>query len=266
MVSASPRGGAGREEWADTFGLPFWASLPVHRKWGAAQHGSVALMQKVFAAQGSTRDLSLLELLTLGKAEDVPEGWASPFAWFVQAQTHPFEALTVESCEALAAYLARRHAELVRRLGPCALVEVGASNGRLAHHVNATGFLQAPLIATDPQPVPTPSHPKGRFPVEAMDDAAALAAYKPVAIVLCAWMPAHEDWTARWRKARVPEYVLIGECSAKSKAHNTEHPGYERVPLPEVSRHLLHYSDGMPELVERRGKGVCCAVAYRRKQ
>ena len=38
-------------------------------------------------------------------------------------------------------------------------------------------------------------------------------------------------------------------------------------PLPEVSRHLLHVADAMPELVSRRGGvGTCCAVAWRRKK
>lgn len=62
-----------REEWADCFGLPFWESFPVHTAWGVPEHLSKALMSRVLGANGSTASLSLLELLTLGKAMDVPE-------------------------------------------------------------------------------------------------------------------------------------------------------------------------------------------------
>lgn len=31
-------------------------------------------------------------------------------------------------------------------------------------------------------------------------------------IVICSWMPMNEDWTAMFRKAKVVEYILIGEC------------------------------------------------------
>lgn len=31
-------------------------------------------------------------------------------------------------------------------------------------------------------------------------------------IVLCSWMPMNEDWTSIFRKHRVKEYILIGEC------------------------------------------------------
>jgi hypothetical protein len=31
-------------------------------------------------------------------------------------------------------------------------------------------------------------------------------------IVLCSWMPMNEDWTAIFRRHRVDEYILIGEC------------------------------------------------------
>ena len=182
----------------------------------------------------------------------------------MQAMVHPSEALTIESTEALAAYLARRAAELSAHGVRGQIVEIGAGNGRLAHFLNATGFLPTPIIATDIQPQPTPSHPEGRFPVRALDAAAAIKELAPVAIVLCAHMPAKEDWTAKWRASRVPEYVLIGEYSEANQALSREHHQYQRVPLPEVSRHLLHHSDGMPELVQRcGGKGVCCAVAYR---
>lgn len=77
-------------------------------------------------------------------------------------------------------------------------------------------------------------------------------------------MPPGADWTPRWRAARVPEYILLGEVADPSHSYNSSHEGYERVLLPEVSRNMLHVSDGDPRLVERRGAGVCCAVAFRR--
>ena len=163
----------------------------------------------------------------------------------------------------MASYLARRYKQLG---GTGSIVEVGAGNGRLAHHINATGFLPTKLQATDPKPQPTPSHPQGRFPVDACDDAAALARFAPVSLLLCAWMPRTEDWTSRWREARVPEYVLIGECADMTHAYNrVAADGYERVMLHEVSRHLLHHSDADHQLTAQRGGGVCCAVAFRRQ-
>ena len=103
-----------------------------------------------------------------------------------------------------------------------------------------------------------------------MSDEAAIKAHSssdlPVAIVLCSWMPSGQDWTPTWRKARVAEYILLGECNDESASYNASHGGYERVVLSEVSRAMLHHADGMPAVAERRGGGVCCAVAFRRKK
>ena len=101
--------------------------------------------------------------------------------------------------------------------------------------------------------MPSPSVPGGAFPCKAMDQSAAIGAHGPVAIVLCAWMPSAQDWTPTWRAAGVAEYILLGDCCADSKArYNEQHPGYERMLLPDVSRHMLHYSDAQPELAQRR--------------
>ena len=123
-------------------------------------------------AHGSTRALSVVEMLTLAKPT-VPEGWASPFAFFARATVHPYEVLTTESADALASYLARRYAHLG---GRGAMLNLGAFDGRLAAHLNNTGFLPTRLIACDPKPAPTPSHPDGAFPCEALDDEASVTA------------------------------------------------------------------------------------------
>ena len=211
---------------------------------------------------GSLKRFSLDEMLVMGRSQ-VAEGHLTPLAWFTRSMVHPNEILTTESCESLASYLARRHKQLG---GTGSLLEVGAGNGRLAHHLNATGFLPTPLVATDIRPVPTPSAPGGAFPCAPLDHSAALAQHAPVALVLCAWMPPGEDWTPSFRAAKVPEYVLLGDCNARPDAsYNREHPGYERVLLEDVSRHMLHFSDAQPELTAKRGGGIACAVAYRRK-
>ena len=194
----------------------------------------------------------------------VAEGYHSPLAWFLRSMVHLHEALTTESVEALASYLARRYRELG---GAGSLLEIGAGNARLAYHLNKTGFLPTRLIATDAKPEPSPSVPGGTFPCDALGATAALKRHRDAAIVVCAWMPSDADWTPELRAARVPEYVLLGACCAEpSASYNATHPGYERVVLTDVSRHMLHYSDATPELAQRRGGGVACAVAFRRKR
>ena len=251
-----------REEWADAFGLPFWESFARHRKWGRVTHGAEAIAQRALAVDGSTRSLTLVEMLTLAKPA-VVEGWASPLAFFARAVIgHPYEVLTTEAADALAAYLSKRYAHLG---GRGTLLCLSASDGRLAAHLNATGFLPAPLIACDAKPIPTPSHPNGSFPVEALDDTAALSAHGPAAIVLSAWLPPQRpDPTPAWRAAGVREYVFVGDLTDPHM--NAQPKGYKRVVLPEVSYHLLHVADAMPELAARReGVGSLCAVAWRAK-
>lgn len=260
-----------REEWADAFGMPFWRSFASHTSWGEITHGATALVERALASAepggarsspGSLKRFSLDEMLVMGRPH-VPEGYMTPLAWFARSMVHPNEIVTTEACEALASYLSRRHRQLG---GTGSLVEVGAGDGRLAHHLNATGFLPTRLIATDVKPVPTPSAPGGAFPCAPLDHSAAIAQHGPVALVICAWMTPGEDWTPAFRAARVPEYVLLGDCCANPAAsYNREHAGYERVLLKDVSRHMLHFSDAQPELAAKRGGGVACAVAYRRK-
>ena len=68
--------------------------------------------------------------------------------------------------------------------GEGSIVEVGAGNGRLAYHLNATGFLPVPIIATDLHPAPSPSVPGGAFPCKPLDQSQAIAAHGPVSIVV----------------------------------------------------------------------------------
>ena len=279
-----------REEWADAFGMPFWETFAEHARFGARAHPCASLLERVERAGGSVSSLTLEELITLAKPS-MAEGWASPFAWFVSSTTHAAEALTTESVQALAAYLEARRAALAEAgaegggAADVPIIEVGAGSGRLCHHLNATGLLNAEVVGSDVQPQPTPSHPDGAFPLRRLDDAEAIrlaarsSRTRTPPIVLCAWMGAGVDWTARWRELGVAEYVLIGElghdgapgmppppdCApphAVSPA--VEHPGYERFVLDDVSRHLLHISDARPGGASE-GCGTCCAVSYRRR-
>ena len=93
---------------------------------------------------------------------------------------------------------------------PLRVLEVGAGDGRLTHHLRAA-LAGAPveLVATD-------SFARGlaaAAPVAAVayDAAVADAAFAPD-VVLCCWMPLGEDWTRSFRARRsVRHYVLIGE-------------------------------------------------------
>jgi hypothetical protein len=45
---------------------------------------------------------------------------------------------------------------------------------------------------------------------------------RPRVTVLCSWMPMGLDWTARFRRHEVDEYVLVGECDDGQCGHNWE--------------------------------------------
>lgn len=268
---ADQRTAPSRDEFAAAFGLPQlraqhtrWRCLPLQQN----LTGRV-LLPRLRASQGRLDCLSLEEALHAARPE-LHDGWCSVFAWFVQNGVDHFaEAHTCGGIDALAAYLQRRRAELsagARGGGGAAgggppIVEIGAGGGRLAYLLNATGRLVPPLIATDPTPQPS------AFPVQAMNDAAALRTHRP-AIVLCAWMSVGEDWTERWRRARVDEYVLIGHLGERrSQAYSLspcfDHAPYERVQLDAVSSELLAIEDAaLPEVDP--GYGRLCAVAFRR--
>jgi hypothetical protein len=46
--------------------------------------------------------------------------------------------------------------------------------------------------------------------------------HRPRVTVLCSWMPMGLDWTARFRRHEVDEYVLVGECDDGQCGHNWE--------------------------------------------
>jgi hypothetical protein len=121
---------------------------------------------------------------------------------------------TADLADGLASQLISLQAEANK--APLRCLEVGAGDGMLAMHVKAalrrlgSGMKLVPtLVATD----------SGRRGLEAapgaevlrMDVAAALAEIRPD-VVLCAFMPLGEDWTALFRQtASVHTYCLLGE-------------------------------------------------------
>ena len=81
------------------------------------------------------------------------------------------------------------------------------------------------------------------------------------------------DLVSVFRTAGLPEFVLTGAVPVEP-AHGCEPPapyalnkaqtGYTRVPLDDVSRHMLHVSDATPTASSEGG--MCYAVAFRRKK
>ncbi len=104
---------------------------------------------------------------------------------------------------------------------PLRVLEVGAGDGRLAHHLGdalASGAAPgaAPAVAlraadSDARGLRAGS-PCAHLVQVAPCDAALLAAHAPDVVIAC-WMPFGCDWTALFRAApSVREYVLIGEA------------------------------------------------------
>ena len=220
-----------RADWESAFGRP----LPRPTRWRAFGHqgGSLApIRARVDAAGGKLDGLSVREVLTLAlPMPTTGEGYGSPMSWFVQNHVHFAEALTSEGVNALALYLGRRARELaiaykIPSDAKVPIVEIGAGAGRLSYLLNKTGLLPPPgIIATDPDPTGgdvVPALKKCGFEVTLADDAAALTAFRPF-LVLCSWMEFGTDLTPKWRKARVPEYVLIGELGKRPPPPQTGH-------------------------------------------
>jgi hypothetical protein len=57
---------------------------------------------------------------------------------------------------------------------------------------------------------------------EAIDEYTANNGDNKQVIVLCSWMPMHEDWSAIFRSGDVDEYILIGECDDGQCGDNWE--------------------------------------------
>ena len=253
-----------RAEFASAFRL----KLPRATRWRAPAEENPAksvLEPRVRAAGGDVHTLNLDEALVVARAQ-FTNAWCSPLAYFIQNGVNHFgEAYTEEGVRALATYLSRRRVELG---GEQPIVEIGAGGGRLAHLLNATGMLSPGVIATDPTPQPSP------FKVHKLNDEAAIRTHAP-GILLCAWMSIGQDWTPRWRRAKIHEYVLIGALGAKAKrddppsySHSLcfDHSPYTRHLLDEVSAELLPIEAGMesPSAQADPGYSRVCAVAYRR--
>ena len=250
-----------RGEWSRAFGI----ELPTCSSWPMEA-------QSRARADDNLDGLAIFDLLHLLRPHVVPI-WHSPLGLFTQACCHMAEVLTTEGIASLAKYLRKRVAQLEREghdCGPIPIIEVGAGTGRLSHLLNDTGRLARDVRASDATVLKG-----GAFWVERMDASAAIAKHKPL-IVLCAWMTIGDDWTPSWREMGVPEYILIGSRLRGGPQHNNapreyvysldaDHAPYERMPLDDVSKHLLGIADALPaEDSPFCGQGSVCAVAYRR--
>lgn len=168
-----------------------------------------------------------------------------------------------EFVTALASYLKDRIAFYGATAGP--VVEVGAGFGVLSEFLRLGGI---PIIASSlsdlwPNHLGLGLHPRG---VKEQDQYETVKESQP-SIIICAWMPDEQDWTASWREvASVREYILIGappsslnpscgtaEAWCMRDEHGqdgepvirTAHPqGWTAMGLPEVSRWCLCYADG----------------------
>eukprot|EP00946_MAST-07B_sp_MAST-7B-sp1_P000133 g133.t1 len=121
----------------------------------------------------------------------------------------------------------RRHGE---RDGSMArdfvVVEIGAGTGALSHHMRrrlyelehkgVAGVKSIDVIATDSGSWKLDG---GDFPVEPYNVKEALERLKPD-LVITSWMPAGEDWTKDFRRAAIPDYLLIGEADDGCTGHN----------------------------------------------
>ena len=151
---------------------------------------------------------------------------------------HPvYEMLTEEFVEALGNYTAERiKTYLQKHQGNITILEVGAGDGRLTHFLNdklkACGLNpdQFKIVATDSGKF----NIQASFPVEKLTYQEALQKHQPQ-MVLCSWMPIHQDWTKAFReKNSVQEYILIGEPEGGSCGDEWETWGIPTSPQEEA--------------------------------
>ena len=224
---ADPKRAPLRSEFAAAFGL----ELPRATRWRAPPHEnrSRSEIEPRVRAAGNLGIMTLEEALTAARP-DVTEAWRSPLAYFIQSGIDHFaETYTHEGIAALASYLRKRREELG---GDAPIVEVGAGSGQLSYLLNQTGLLTPAVIATDPTPQPS------EFKMQRLSDEAAIKTHQP-AIMLCAWMTVGEDWTAKWRRGKVTEYVLIG-CATRRLQPTCIHPSC--IQLASASTRVSHIS------------------------
>ena len=99
------------------------------------------------------------------------------------------------------------------RVTPLRVLEVGAGDGALARSLRAT----LAAAGADVLVIASDSYDRGLRAVPGMDVFCAdvdtaLAAFAPVHVVLCAFMPLGHDWTAAFRRtASIRAYILLGE-------------------------------------------------------
>jgi len=99
------------------------------------------------------------------------------------------------------------------RVSPLRVLEVGAGDGALARSLRAT----LAAAGADILVIASDSYDRGLRAVPGMDVFCAdvdtaLAAFAPVHVVLCAFMPLGHDWTAAFRRtASIRAYILLGE-------------------------------------------------------
>lgn len=198
-----PRRVGSRADWETLFGV----RLPRRRRWRAWDDPSsdaVSLRQRARAAGGRVDGFSTRALLTLAQPSDtIGAGWGCPLAYLTQSTLHFAEIITAEGVDALARYLAARHAQL-RSISP--ILEVGAGLGRLAYLLNRTNLMAhlpgGGVLASDPQPDDQCEAHGVRFELDVCDAATAVQRHRPD-LVLCAWMEFGGDFTHQLRDGAV---------------------------------------------------------------
>lgn len=213
---------------------------------------------KVGGNAGQVR-LELLSATRLGELrewslEEVLEGCGcfvsgtGAFNLFCE-QLGVFDLWQSEYVELLAQHLEERGERGKRRQR---VVEVGAGNGRLANLLRHR-LPECEIIATDSggwRKMPGLVAAAG-VEVKRLGFDKALEEYRPD-VVLCSWMPMHEDWTRAFRKhASVGEYVLIGDpdCTGRGKETWDGGPGFVKRELSALSARQVCRHDRLP----RRG-------------
>ena len=128
---------------------------------------------------------------------------------FADAALH--ELLSRELIDALVCHLSRALDRCVcAGVSQPTILEVGAGNGMLTHHLARRLKSRARVVAVDDGS----SRIRTQAEVHVLDQATALEQFAPQ-IVLACWMPSGCDWTAGFRAcASVREYLLLGHPSA----------------------------------------------------
>eukprot|EP00978_Attheya_sp_CCMP212_P014050 scaffold35659_cov49-Attheya_sp.AAC.1 len=170
--------------------------------------------------------------------------------------------LTEEYVDALSHYLTSRLAEYGGTI-----VEIGAGNGRLAFFLQHRGGV--PIVATDDcswkldETFHNDEESRRDVKIHDLSCDQALATYSP-SIVVCAWMPMYNDFTASFcATPSVKEYILIGPAPLCGHAfdtwgfHGTTDPiyarsGFTRTPLLELEKIQLCKMDKPTEMFASR--------------